>query len=852
MPPTLWTSSRRYLQRHPWLVGLSVLGVALGVAVVVAIDLANTSASRAFALSAESVAGQATHQIVGAGGGLDEGVYRRVRIGARYRRAAPVVQGYATLADSSSGEEGRTFQVLGVDPLAEASFRPYVGGAGSGIDLGAFMAEAGAALLSAPTAEALGLDAGDTLRLNVEGMDRALRLVGVIEPETERSRRALENLLVTDVATAQELLGMEGQLSRVDLILPDDAEETRRRIESVLPAGVEIQRSEARTETVEQMTRAFNLNLQALSLLALIVGMFLIYNTMTFSVVQRRSLIGRLRALGVTRREVFTLVLGEALFIGAVGTAVGLLLGIVLARGLVLLITQTINDLYFVLTVRELAIAPLTLVKGAALGLGATLVAALAPAREATNAPVSAVLRRSEEETNLRRLAPRLALGGVALGALGVGLLLVPGKSIWLGYAALFCVLMAAALLVPLVVMSFAALLRPVMGRLFGVLGRMAARGLRTTLSRTAVAIAALMVAVAATVGVGVMVDSFRQTVQGWLEHSLQADVYVQPPSLVFRRSDATLAPGLADTLRQVEGVAAAYSVRRVEVGSSEGATDLVAIETGPNTRDVYRLKAGDPGAVWPDFAGEKSVIISEPYAYRSGLGVGDTLRLQTDRGPERFPIEAVFYDYASDRGVAVMHRATYERFYDDRAFSGIAFDAAEGVSADALMARLRDAAARSRQEVLIRSNRGLRETSLQIFDRTFTITNVLRLLAVLVAFVGVLSALMALQLERARELAVLRAGGMTPGQVGRYVTMQTGVMGLAAGLLSIPLGLALAYVLIFVINKRSFGWTLQLEVAPWILGQAVLLALVAALLAGLYPSWKMARANPARALREE
>ena len=826
-----------------------MLGVALGVAVVVAIDLANTSARQAFALSAATVTGKATHQVVGAGDGLDEAVYRDLRVRLGLREAAPVIEGFAR----APAYPGRTFQILGIDPLAEAPFRAYTGGVASDLDLAAFVTRAGTGLMARPTADALGLALGDTLGLRIGGVAHRLTLVGLMEPEDERSGHAMENLLVTDVATAQELFGLPGLLSRIDLLIPEGEAglAVLARLEAALPEEAEVIRSSVRTETVEQMTRAFNLNLTALSLLALVVGMFLIYNTMTFSVVQRRTLVGRLRALGVTRREVFSLVLGEALLIGVVGTVVGVLLGLVLGRGLVQLVTQTINDLYYVLRVREMSLAPWTLAKGVALGLGATLVATLPPAREATNAPAGTVLRRSQEETRARSRLPKQALAGGVLGVLAVLLLLLPGRSIILSYAALLCVMLAFALLTPAAVVVCAEGVRPVMGRTLGILGRMAARGVVTTLSRTAVAIAALMIAVASTVGVGVMVDSFRETVQVWLGYSLQADVYVQPPSLVFRRGDATLAPGLVERLRAAPGVAGAYSVRTVPVTSSEGRTDLVAIDQGPNTRRTFRFKAGDPDEVWSGFQGRDVVIVSEPYSYRYGVAVGDTLTLQTDRGPHRFAVRAVFYDYGSDLGVVMMGRTTYDRYYDDPAFSGLALYAAPGQDVDALVRTLRERVGDA-QEVIVRSNRALREASLDVFDRTFTVTVVLRLLAVLVAFVGVLSALMALQLERARELAVLRANGLTPGQVWRYVTMQTGLMGLLAGLFSIPLGLTLAYVLIHVINKRSFGWTLQIDVSFGVLGQALLLAVLAALLAGLYPSWKMARANPALALREE
>jgi putative ABC transport system permease protein len=827
--------------------GLSVLGVAIGVAVVVSIDLANSSAERAFRLSAETVTGKATHQVVGAAGTLSDDVYRQLRTEAGVRPSAPVVEGHAALRRGD-----RTFQVVGIDPFADAAFRPYLGtGPGGDFDLGTFMTQ-DAALMSAPTAEAIGVAPGDTLTVEIQGTAHPVVLGGLIAPKDERTRRAVANLLVVDVSTAQGLFDMGGQLSRIDLLLPGDAPPALlSRLRESLPSGARLQRSDTRTETVEQMTRAFELNLTALSLLALVVGAFLIYNTMTFSIVQRRDLIGRLRALGVTQRQIFGLVLGEAALLGVVGTGLGLLLGIVLATGLVQLLAQTINDLYFVVQVSELSITAWIVLKGFLLGVGTTLGAAVPPAREATNAPVSTVLQRSTQETAVQRRAPGWAAAGLGIGALGVLLLAVTEQSIIASYAALLCLLVGAALLTPLAVMGLARGLRPLLDRLFGVIGRMAARGVVTSLSRTGVAIAALMVAVAATVGVGLMIDSFRGTVEDWLTQSLQADVYVQPPSLVFRRSEATLDSTVVARLRRVDGVAGAHSVRRVSVQADVGPTELVAIEPGPQTEAIYRFKARADGAVWSRFRSDAAVFVSEPYAYRHDLAVGDTVRLQTDRGTRPFPVAAVYYDYGSDRGVVMMSRTTYEHVYDDRGVSGLAFYADGSTTVDALIADMR-ASVSGMQEVIIRSNKALRETSLNVFDRTFTITTVLRILAIVVAFIGVLSALMALALERRREMGVLRATGMTPPQLGAYVTLQTGLMGVIAGLLSLPLGYALAYVLVFVINKRSFGWTLQLSVSPEILLQSFGLAVAAAVLAGLYPAWRMARARPALALREE
>ena len=254
---------------------------------------------------------------------------------------------------------------------------------------------------------------------------------------------------------------------------------------------------------------------------------------------------------------------------------------------------------------------------------------------------------------------------------------------------------------------------------------------------------------------------------------------------------------------------------------------------------------------IWPAFEDGQAVIISEPYAYHHELQVEDCVRLRTERGEHAFPVAGIFTDYGSDQGLVMLSRQTYEQFWDDRGISSLGLYVTPERNVAAMVASLRGLVD-AEQEVLIGSNRALREASLDIFDRTFTITSVLHVLTTAVAFVGVLSALMALQLERERELGVLRAIGFTPRQVWGLITAQTGLMGLVAGLLALPVGMMLASVLVFVINRRSFGWTLQLEIVPNMLLEAVCLALLAALLAGLYPACKMARTSPALALREE
>jgi putative ABC transport system permease protein len=606
-----------------------------------------------------------------------------------------------------------------------------------------------------------------------------------------------------------------------------------------------------RAASLSAMIRAFDLNLTALSLLALVFGMFLIYNTMTFSVVQRRPLLGTLRSLGVTRREILAGIVVEAAVLGVVGTALGLLLGIVLGRGMVDLITRTINDLYFVVSVEGLTLPPGVLLKGAGLGLAATLLSSLPPAMEASLAPPRATLTRSVLEERARKAVPRAGALGGAFGVVGGLLLLLPSRSVLLSFAGLFGVVMGLALLTPLATAVLMKGLAPLAGRRVGILGAMAARGVVTAMSRTAPAMAALVVAISVTVGLDTMISSFRSTVSRWLEGTLQADIYVSAPGLVASRPGGVLDPEVADRLARGPGVSGASTYRHLGVEADWGPTRIVALELDPRGEDAFDFREGGGPGAFRRFRGEEGVFLSEPLAYREGYRVGDSVSLPTERGPRSFPVTGIFYDYGSDQGVVMMSRSTFDAYWDDEDVNSLGLFVEPGVSVDAVVRELQGLVGEG-QTVLVRSNRALKDASLEVFDRTFAITGVLRSLAFVVAFIGVLSALLALQLERGRELGVLRANGLTPGQVWKLVTAQTGLMGLVAGILAVPAGFVLAIVMIFVVNKRSFGWTLQMEAGPEIVLQAVGLAVVGALLAGILPAWRMARTSPARALREE
>ncbi|MBK8021627.1 MAG: ABC transporter permease [Chloroflexi bacterium] len=846
----------RHVRRRALQSALFVLGVALGVAVVVAIDLANHSAKRAFSLSAETVTGRATHQIIGGPSDLPSELYTRLKIDLRLRDAAPIVEGYAQALELGR----RAMRILGVDPLADAPFRSYLsdvevegGPQEQQTAINAFIVQPKSILISAGTARQYGIVIGQEITLLPPAGEVRTRVVGLLTAADDGSAEALDNLIIMDIASAQEIVGSPGQISRIDLILPEDYDLSA--IEALLPVGSAITTPRAQSNALGQMTGAFEFNLQALSLLALVVGMFLIYNTVSFSVVQRRSELGIMRALGAIDTQVFWLILGEALLLGFIGTVFGLALGILAGRAAVGVIAQTISDLYFAVDVQSVSVDSLTLLKGVAIGIGASLLAAFIPAYDATRTPPAGSLRRSQVEERTRRLL--LPLTVLAAGLIGIGLLLLllPTTSLFISFGALFCVVVGGALLTPAMLVMATRLFAPLLGGIFGVVGRMASRAVSRSLSRTSVAVAALTVAVSVIVGVSLMIDSFRGTVGEWLETTLGADIYIAPPQVTAARPEANVDPELAERVAQVAGIERLVTGHNVKAIAPDF-PDLPPVNLNVATGEVVSAERrfvwlAVPRETYMDALRAGSVMVSEPFAFRRGITPeSSTVRLMTDRGIQTFTVAGVYYDYTTDQGSVFMADNVYRRFFDDPYITTMAVFLEPGVDSDQVIMEIREALAGT--QMIVQSNQSLRSSVFVVFERTFSITAALRLLAIVVAFIGILSALLSLQLEQTRQYGVMRAIGLTRGQLWRYTLIQTGVMGTVAGILALPIGAALAYVLVYIINVRSFGWTMQLALTPREFALALLVALTAALLAGVYPASAIARLHPVRALRGE
>ena len=893
----LWAASLRHLLRHPAQLALALIGLSLGVATIIAVDIATASSRRAFELSMDAVNGSATHQIVGGPQGIDEGVYVELRTRGIVpgEWLTPIVEGYVTVGDLE-------LQLIGVDPLA---------GGGAGIQAGPeswgqgrdrvdalrrWFTEPGAVVLAAGTARQLGLRTGGRFSVEVGGVESPAVLVGEIpsgggdggagrggggrdgagngeagggagsgaaagdgavsdgagrDRPGDGAGGAFDSLLLTDIAQAQEWLGQVGRLSRIDVRLPKGAagEAALARLRQHLPPGVEVRDAQGRTRESLDMTGAFTTNLKAMSLLALLVSTLLIYGAVSFAVVQRRRVIGILRALGATRAEVLRIVLAEAACLGVVGAALGLGLGLLIGRELIVLVSRTINDLYFVVAVNEAVLPVSSVVKALLGGFGTALAAALLPALEVAGSAPQLSLRRSVLEARAVNLARRLIVVSTVLAA-GAGIVVVVStRSLFAGFAALFMLLLSVAAITPAVLRGLAQAAARFAGRASPI-ARLAFGDIAASLSRTGVAVAALGMAVAAMIGVSIMVESFRESLRDWLGHTMRADVYVTAPGPGAGRPERRIEPGVMQALLATPGIASHSESRQVIVESPRGPVAMSALRLTQVGYSALQLVAGEPARAWPAFE-RGAVIVSEPLAWRLQLRLGDELPLSTASGLRKFQIAGVYREYGNDRGNVLISLDQYRLWWPDDQVTAMGLYLAPGVQSGAVIAGVR-ASVHGRQALLIRSNADIRAISMSIFERTFVITRVLYWLAAGVAAVGLISSLLAWELERSHEIAIVRSLGLTPMGAALLIEAQTGFMGLVALIAAIPAGLLTAVVLTDVINRRAFGWRIDLHLTVAQFTNALLLALTAALVAGVYPAWRTARASVAGDIREE
>ena len=816
---------------------LTVAAVALGVAVIVAVDLASEASMGSFRSSLESLQGSARYEITQVGG-IPESAYGELARLEEPLEFSPRIESFALLP--ATGEQVPLF---GVDLVGDAQFRnarvmrrPELS---EPIDGSSVWVTA-----------SLGVSPGETLELIAGDRRLTLDVQGIVDS----SRAAGGRFVVMDIAPAQRALGRIGRLDRIYVYTQGDERDWRAVLAPLLPPAASILPAGTGTEDSRRMLGAFRWNLRMMSYATILVGAFLIYNTISAYIVRRRQQIGIARAIGASRAMVRAAFLFEGAVFGVLGVAAGLVLGRLLAIGALDAVGHTVSSLYVSSTPGQIAYRPWTIAIAVVSGIGISVLSAWWPAREAAGVAPTEAMASATLDYKVRTASPRLTAAAVVLAVLAALCCLIPPvERIPIGgYVALVCLIGAAAMISPRLSTVVLGLCGRWLTVPFGVVAGIAARGLVASLGRSSVIVTAMAVATALIVGMAVMVGSFRETVVVWVEHRLQADFYVSPAGGGGRGASATMSEDVAPRLEAVPGVldVGRYRTYPIRFAGTPATLGLADVALYHRHSGIEFLEGPSPEAIWPRLAAGEGVIVSELFGDRHGVGTGDTVRLPLGAEVVELRVAGVFYDYSGERGFVIGDRNALLRYLPDRRVSSLGVYLEPG--ADFETSREMLVRALSGRELVVTPSRTLRERSIEIFDRTFAITWALEAIAIFVAILGMAEALLNLVFDRRVELAQLRMHGASVGQIRGLILVQAGLLGLAACLLGLVLGVAWSQVNLLVLHKQSFGWSVQLHWPVAFLVGALGLIFIASVASGLYPARVGARLNPVEVLRGE
>lgn len=800
----------------------SLAAIVLGVALGMAVQAVHEAALTEFGRGLRSMAGAADLQVGGPRGGFDECLYARLAARPEVAEASPVVEVETPLVGRLE-----TLQLLGVDVFTLARVTPALmprpaddPDGDEGADRLATLA-GDRIFLSAGAQTALGVKTGDRIRLHAGTEPLEVRIAGDLPGSADHRR-----LAVMDIAAVQEQFARLGRLTRIDLRLADGVvpEEARAALQALLPAGVLIEVPAAAENQAANLSRAYRVNLTMLAAIALLTGGFLVFSAQALSVVRRRTEFAFLRAIGLVRRELFAWLVAEGALVGLAGGLVGAALGHGLAWGLLSVLGGDLGAGYFAGLRPRLQFQPGVTAVYVALGVLAGVAGAWLPAREAATVSPAQALKAGDEAA---------LLGGHGHPRLGLALLAASLPACWVpplnglplgGYLAVVCLLAGAVLLLPIIAAGVAWLLPP----RGPVSARLAAARLGAAPGHAVVAAAGVLASVALAGAMAIMVGSFRGSVDEWLGQVLPADLYLRPGKV---QTSGYLDAALQARIGAVPGVREVRFTRHetLRLAPGQAPVALMARPVAADGHDLPLVGAVQPGGDAP------TIWVSEAVQDLYGWRPGQRVRVPLAGRQVELRVGGVWRDYARQTGTVLIDLADYRRLTGDPLANDAALWLAPGAVGDQVSVALKATAGPGALEV---TDPGLiRGISLRIFDRTFAVTYLLEAVAVGIGLAGVAASFAALAAARRREFGMLRHLGLTRRQIG-WMLAQEGALAAGVGVLGgLLAGGAIALVLIEVVNRQSFHWSMDLHVPwaslAWFAGGLVALAALAAVLAG-------------------
>lgn len=838
--------------RHHLRTFLTFSGIVLGVAVIVAIAIVNRTMLSSFQRTIDLIAGKAVLQVVNGESGIQESRYPLIRDTRGVEDAAAAVEGFLPLI----GFRGERLFIYGVDLLTDFTIREheFVGGSfgfESALD---FIAQPDSIALTESLSRRLSLPVGSKIELTTSRGVRSYTVRGVLK-EQGAAKVFGGSFALMDLPVAQIALGKEGKLDVVDVIVEEggNVEAVRSRIQARLEGTAQVERPQERGEQIAMLLTSFRIGLFFVSLIALFVGFFLIYNTVSVSVIQRKREIGTLRCLGMLRRDVVVLIMLEALILALVGSLAGMMVGLFLAQAALFSVGETVNNLFAQIDLTKGGLAVQDFWVAVISGLGVSLLASLHPAWEATQVSPLENARQAAWNPRFQGMTSRASKLGFALLILSPFLLFFspPGigavEKFSFGVIAMLVFLLGLSFLSPLLIHSGVRLFWDCFSGLchfMWIEGRLASDGLRRTPLRSGITVATLMISLAAVFTIAAFVNSVRGSLLSWVDQMVTADLIVSSGARTAGPINVPLKEDPAAGLSAIPGVKVVDLYRLIR-STYEGKPILVesfSAQASAGVRMLPMIEGDGKKALYQMAAGE-GVIVSESFQSKFGKGSGDTIQLTTPSGRMPVKVLGVYVDYSSDAGSVLIDRALYKKMWHDDLVD--AFDLWLEPEADqAFVIKKIKEDYGEKYQLFVSTHRELREAVVDIMEQSFTVNYAVEIVAVVVAIFSVINTLLASILDRTREMGVLRAIGATQKQIRRVVVVEAAWMGVLGGILGLVAGTLMSYHHVVYNTKVLTGWTFQYYYPFHIAILGLILSVLLCLAAGFFPA-KKAAATP-------
>lgn len=836
---------RRFTLRHwrsaPRATALQIIILALGIAVFFSIRLANRAAVSSFQNFTSLLTQQSDWQISAPAGELPASVLGELRnaLGDEPVEIIPVIETTAAKPREQKEEQigsRQTFHLLGLDLVAiqnlasaadtdhgwfdqQSAATNYVGGN----DFWKLLRKGNAVFISAALAEKSHLSVGGKLRVVIDENVVELEVAGLIPTSPSRPQPP-ENLLMMDLPALQRLAHRDGKLTRIEFIVPESANADARRAElraQLTALGKnrwEVFSPEDRRASAATMTRAFRMNLTILSLVGLLVGLYLIFQSLDGAVVRRREEIGVLRSLGVTEKIIRHVWLLEATLLGLVGGAFGALLGWGGAQFAVRFVARTVNALYFATTVQSARLDAGEFFIAIALAVAASLVAGWWPARQAAKIPPAQILSRHNESQE-RKTILQSAPFALCLLAISAALIFLPPVRFsgalrfpLGGYAAALGLIFGGGILCSHVLRTLAKVLRFTGNH--SVAAKIATSHLVKTSSRHRLAAAGLLCAVTMAAGMIILVASFETTMRGWINTTFQADLYLTSDGAQSASTQNRISPATWHAIATNPAVADVNVMQVSEIKINDVSTMLVGVDLQFSKRHENLTWREPPldKKVFVENQNELLGLVSESFSERFRVRRGDAVTIPTPSGEKRLTVAGVFSDYGNERGSLIVDRRHFAAWFGDEMATSLILMTQPGVAPEAVQEEL----SAQFPGLSILTNRYLRTEILRIFRQTFSVTYALELIGIIVAVIGLGMTLSSILLDRRSELTTLRALGWRRREMAFATAVEGALLSFCGVIVGMVVSLGLGWILIYVINKQSFGWTLQFAI-PWL-----------------------------------